>query len=128
MKELSVSRPELKRIYERLGGEAPLGALMERFYERMAQDTMLGFFFYGKDLKAIASKQKEFLMRAMGATTSYSGKAPAQAHDALPPIRRGMFDRRLRILEEVLREAGLSAEDIRIWVAFEEAFREAVTG
>jgi len=126
MKEIAISKPELKLIYETIGGEVRLGQILDRFYEQMATDTMIGFFFYEKDLKLIASKQKEFLMRAMGATPSYTGRSPAQAHEALPPIRRGMFDRRLRILEEVLKAEGLAEKDIRTWVSFEEAFREAV--
>ena len=92
----------------------------------MSKDVLIGFFFDGKDLKKIATKQKEFLMRAMGATESYSGKAPAQAHTELAPILYGHFDRRLRILEETLRDHGVSVEDIRIWIAFENAFRQGI--
>jgi truncated hemoglobin YjbI len=92
----------------------------------MAGDILIGFFFDGKDLDHIADQQRAFLMRAMGAAPSYSGKAPAQAHDDLPPILAGHFDRRLRILEETLRAHGVSDEDIRIWVKFESAFREQI--
>lgn len=126
--DLTIRKPELKALYSRIGEEAGLERIVKDFYRRMAADIMIGFFFFGKNLDEIAMKQKEFLMRAMGATESYSGKAPADAHTALPPIRRGMFDRRLRILEETLKAHGVSAEDIRIWVAFESAFREAVEG
>jgi hemoglobin len=128
MKDIPLSRPDLARVYRNLGGEERLARILSDFYARMAKDAMIGFFFFGKDLHAIAAKQQEFLMRAMGATDSYSGKPPARAHDELPPIRRGMFDRRLRILEETLRDHGMAEEDIRTWIAFEEAFRDAVSG
>ena len=124
MKPLTL-RPDLKAIYDHLG-EENLRKILIDFYQRMERDVMIGFFFTGKDVEAIALKQLSFLMRAMGATPSYSGKAPADAHGELPPIRRGMFDRRLRILEETLIDHNLSADDTRTWVAFENAFRDAV--
>ena len=121
-----LSRPELKALYSRMGGEPALEKILKDFYRRMSQDILIGYFFDGKDLDAIALKQKEFLLRAMGATEVYTGKAPADAHSNLPKILRGHFDRRLRILEDTLRANGLNAEDIRIWVTFESAFREAI--
>lgn len=117
---------ELKALYQRIGGEPALEAILQDFYARMAKDVMIGFFFEGKDLASIAQKQKEFLMRAFGAATSYSGKAPFEAHRALAPILAGHFTRRLRILEETLKDHGLSAEDIRTWVEFENAFRRGI--
>ena len=119
-------RSQLGRLYERIGGEAKLAEILNAFYLTLSQDTLIGFFFDGKDLSAIASRQKEFLMRAMGASPSYAGKPPAAAHAALPPILAGHFDRRLRILEDVLSKHGVEAEDIRTWVTFEESFRPAV--
>ena len=121
-----LQKAELAALYRRLGGEAQLRAILADFYQRMSQDVLIGFFFDGKDLAEIARKQGDFLMRAMGASPSYTGKPPAQAHDNLPPILAGHFDRRLRILEETLAAHGVAAEDIRTWVAFEGAFREGI--
>lgn len=123
---LTVNKPELKAIFEKIGGESGLAAILKEFYQRMANDLLIGFFFDGKDLDHIASQQLKFLMRAMGATLSYSGKAPAQAHLELPPILPGHFDRRLRILEETLRNHQLSEEQIRIWIQFENSFRAGI--
>ena len=92
----------------------------------MSQDILIGFFFTGRNTDQIADQQAQFLMRAMGAMPSYSGKAPAQAHDELPKILAGHFDRRLRILEATLRDHGLSDEDIRTWINFEDAFRDSI--
>ncbi|MGZ3687949.1 MAG: group I truncated hemoglobin [Bdellovibrionota bacterium] len=124
---LSVNKPELRALYSRLG-EAKLGEILRDFYNRMSRDILIGYFFDGRDTDAIADKQKQFLMRAMGAVPTYSGKAPADAHTELPKILAGHFDRRLRILEETLRAHGLSEEDIRTWVEFEEAFRKGIVG
>ena len=92
----------------------------------MLADTLVGFFFYGKDLDLIAERQLSFLLRAMGARDSYAGKPPAHAHDALSPILTGHFDRRLRILEETLYIHGVESRHVATWVAFEESFRQAI--
>ena len=124
--EIKINRTDLARVYKNLGGEAALQKLLEDLYQRFSKDLMIGFFFDGKDLNHIAGKQKEFLMRAMGATPSYSGKPPAQAHTQLPPILPGHFDRRLKILRETLQDHQLSPEDIETWIQFESTFRDAV--
>jgi truncated hemoglobin YjbI len=92
----------------------------------MSKDILIGFFFTGKDTDAIADKQAEFLLRGMGITPSYTGKAPAQAHEELPPILAGHFDRRLTILEQTLRDHGVPQTDIQTWLGFENAFREGI--
>jgi hemoglobin len=123
---LTLSKPELKALFERAGGELGLAEILKDFYQRMADDLLIGFFFTGKDLNKIASQQLRFLMKAMGATLSYTGKAPAQAHVELPPILPGHFDRRLRILEETLRDHGLSESEIKTWIQFESTFRAGI--
>jgi truncated hemoglobin YjbI len=125
-KRIIVAKPELGRIYQKIGREKRLREILRKFYRRMSTDLLIGFYFDGKDLDAIADMQTLFLMRAMGARPTYTGKPPAKAHEELAPILSGHFDRRLRILEEVLREEGLNDEDIRIWITFENAFREGI--
>jgi truncated hemoglobin YjbI len=119
-------RNALESLYQHLGSEAELKRIMRLFYERMAADVMLGFFFFGRDLHAIADRQADFLLRAMGARSSYSGRPPAQAHDQLPPILPGHFDRRAVILSEVLRDQAIPPELAKAWLDFEAAFRDAV--
>ena len=92
----------------------------------MSQDVLIGFFFSGKDPRAVALKQKEFLLSKTGGVKSYSGKPPSQAHLKLPPIFPGHFDRRIEILKETLKKHDVSDEDMRIWVRFEKAFRKGV--
>lgn len=125
-KEIKLSGAALQELFVKIGKEPGLSKILNRFYEKISQDILIGFFFSGKDLSAIASKQKEFLMKAWGVTSSYSGKAPAQAHVELPPILSGHFDRRLVLLEETLKEFGLNENEIKTWVNFEDKFRNAI--
>lgn len=113
-------------IYQKIGGEEGLEIILRDFYQRLTRDALVGYFFDGKDLEHIIQQQKKFLMKAMGATRSYNGKSPAKAHEKLPPIWVGHFDRRLRILEGTLQAHGLCAEDIRTWLDFENSFRNSI--
>lgn len=124
-KEIPVVKPELLAIY-RAHGEAKIRDTILKFYRTMSQDVLIGFFFDGKDLEHVAHRQGDFILRAMGATSSYSGKAPADAHANLPPILSGHFDRRLTILEATLRQEGFAENEIRAWLGLENAFRDAV--
>jgi len=122
----SPSREELADLIQKLGGEVVFVTLMERFYQAMGQDLMIGFFFSGRDLKTIAQKQASFFLMAAGLNPGFSGKGPSTAHQALPPILSGHFDRRLMILRQVLESEGVSEQQISRWVRFEESFRAVV--
>lgn len=126
MREIKISRQNLERLFETIGGEEGLQRILNQFYQKMSNDILIGFFFTGRDLTRIATMQKTFLMRAWGVTQSYSGKSPADAHKALPPILKGHFDRRLKLLEETLAQLGVAREHISTWVEFESRFRGAV--
>lgn len=123
---LQIPSQELKDLWQKIGSETRLETLLKDFYRRLAEDVMLGFFFVGKDVTEIALKQKQFLLRAFGVTPSYSGKAPAQAHNSLAPILPGQFDRRLQILEQTLRDHSLDSKAIQTWLSFENAFRSSI--
>ena len=122
----SPSREELADLVQSLGGETVLISIMERFYQTMSQDLMIGFFFAGHDLKDIAQKQASFFLMAAGMIQHYPGRGPSTAHQALPPILSGHFDRRLVILRQVLELEGLSELQVSAWMRFEESFRAVV--
>lgn len=123
-------RNELISLFQYLDqnrtGEQKLQKILDEFYEKMNEDAMIGFFFFGKDLKSIAAKQKEFLLRAMFVIPHYTGKPPAKAHEELPPIRLGQFNRRLVILKEVLTSHKIPDPLIEIWIRFERAFESQI--
>ncbi len=110
-------------MVDRVGGPDRLRALVETFYQRMSQDSIVGFFFADRDLQKIIDGQTAFLMRRFGAVKRYRGRPPTVAHVSLPPIRRGQFDRRMQILRETLTDEGLPPEDVEAWVKVEEGFR-----
>jgi truncated hemoglobin YjbI len=149
-KLIKVTRQDLNRVFCKLGGlsrpsrsergvegddiggassqecEKQLRRILCDFYTRMSKDIMIGFFFTGKSPEEIAEHQFHFLMRAMGASASYEGRSPVQAHADLPPILSGHFDRRLQILQETLTDFNLDANSIQIWLEFENSFRDVL--
>ncbi len=127
-KDLPIDLAALKKLYSEELHQDPERAhqLMLQFYERMAEDPMLGFFFTGRDLIAVARKQTEFFLKQAGGAPSFSGKPPAQAHFHLPPILPGHFDRRLKILEQTLLENKITQPGREAWLGFENAFRSVI--
>jgi truncated hemoglobin YjbI len=121
-----VSKAQLKAVFSHIGGEEKLREILRDFYNRMSQDVLIGFFFSGKDIQAIADQQANFLLFASGMKPTYQGKSPTNAHLALPPILKGHFDRRLVILRETLEAHSLNKKDIKTWINFENAFRNVV--
>lgn len=124
-KNLPIEKPELLALGQKLGAER-IARIVREFYALMHTDILVGFYFTGKDLDLIASRQTSFLLKAFGLTLSYSGAPPSTAHSALPPILEGHFDRRLKILDEHLAREGLSDTERAAWLGFENAFRESV--
>ena len=117
---------ELNTVFTAIGGVPKVQEILLKFYTRLSKDVMVGFFFDGFDLALIAKKQAAFLLRSAGFSQVYEDRTPDQAHKQLPHILPGHFDRRIRLLEEVLKEEGLSESQIQTWVEFEEAFRPMI--
>lgn len=119
-------KQQIRKIVEDAGGPDVVRRLLLVFYQRMAEDALIGYFFAGKDLAHIADQQAGFILNAAGMTPRFEGKGPATAHIELPPIYRGHFDRRLVILREVLKENGVPSPVVDRWIAFEEGFRDMI--
>jgi len=117
---------KLQHLIEHLGGPEGLNQVLKKFYLKMSQDILIGFFFESKNLEHIANQQTAFILKASHLQKIYTGLPPSQAHLELPPILPGHFDRRLKILEQTLQEHKVSDEDIRNWIDFEKSFREIV--
>ncbi|MEZ4372598.1 MAG: group 1 truncated hemoglobin [Polyangiaceae bacterium] len=102
-------------LFEQLGGEPKLRAIIDRFVDRVFDDIMIGFFFRRANRDRIKAKEYEFAAAHLGADVEYTGRPLAEAH-AAHPIMGGQFLRRLKILEEVLDEFEVPPEVKRHWV------------
>ncbi len=122
----SPNRQQLQALITAVGGAERMHEIIFKFYVRMSNDVMIGFFFAGKNLEEVAKQQTHFILNAAGLIDRFEGKGPSTAHVALPPILRGHFDRRLVLLRETLTAAELDPLLINEWIQFEEGFRSIV--
>jgi len=90
-------------LFDELGGEPALRALIARFVDRMFDDLMIGYLFRAADRERVKAKEYEFAARHLGAPVAYTGRALDEAHRA-HRITGGQFMRRLQILKETLAE------------------------
>jgi truncated hemoglobin YjbI len=113
--------------FERLGGEAWLRPLIERFVERVYADAMIGFFFASVPRQRIVTLELQHAAEHLGKPAAYRGRPMARAH-AKHAIGGGHFSRRLVILREVLQEFAVPPEVAAPWLRHQEAQRPHIVG
>jgi hemoglobin len=115
----------MKTLYDLVGGDAKVRAILASLYDRLFEDRMVGFLFEGKDKERIVELQTAFTCSFLGGPQRYEGKPLPEAHASLP-LLPGHFDRRHWLLEQVLREHGVP-EAVRLaWLRIDEALRSSV--
>ena len=71
-------------LYERLGGEPGIRAVVDDFYDRLVADEKLGPFFDDADLEHLRETQTTFLCDAAGGPQTYDGPDVREAHIDVP--------------------------------------------
>ena len=113
-------------IIEEVGGQEAMQALMRRFYDRLFDDIIIGFFFENSDKEALIASQIAYVHAHLGGRQgSYEGPSIRKAHQDLP-ILVGHFDRRHKILGEVLEEFEVPDRVRDAWLELDQAMREMV--
>jgi hemoglobin len=112
-------------LYEAIGGEPKVRAVLRSLYDKLFDDPMVGFLFSGKDKERIVEQQVAFTCGFLGGPQKYTGKSLPEAHAALP-LQAGHFDRRHRVLEQVLAEEHVPSEVSRVWLRIDESLRTSV--
>jgi len=114
-------------LYDRMGGDAGVTAVVEDFYAVVLSDPELGPFFARTDMATLARMQHEFFTAALGGPGDYSGMALVDVH-AGRGIQPAHVARFLDHLVEVLRERGLDDDDIDAIAARLAISAQDVTG
>lgn len=97
-------------LYERLGGEGAIAALVDAFYERVLADPLLSPFFAGIEEGRLRRMQREFFAAALGGPIGYSGR-PLRAIHAPLGIRTRHLARFLDHLTATLADREISERD-----------------
>ena len=96
-----------KTLYDELGGENRLREIINDFVNKMFEDIMIGFFFYGISKKRIQELEFQFISKLLGADISYTGRPVDVAHKK-HPITSGHFNRRKQILKDTMSDHNVS--------------------
>jgi hemoglobin len=112
-------------LYDAIGGESKVRAILQSLYDRLFVDPMVGFLFDGKNKEHIVEQQVVFTCGFLGGPQEYVGKPLPQAHAALP-LLEGHFDRRHKLLEQVLTEENVPADVANVWLRIDESLRPSV--
>lgn len=102
--------PNTPSLYERLGGEDMITALIPAFYVRVLADPELGPFFKNTELEKLHAMQREFFAMATGGPIQYSGRPLAHTHHGRG-ITRQHFARFTGHLVETLLDMNVTREE-----------------
>lgn len=113
-------------LFEQMGGAPVLRKVIDRFVDRLFEDTMIGFFFKRANRERIKQKEYELAAQHLGANVAYTGRPLGEVH-AAHPIMGGQFDRRLQILRDTLDEFDVPGNVRTHWVAYTLSLRSLIT-
>jgi hemoglobin len=98
-------------VYELIGGEPALVAVVDDFYERVLGDPQLAPFFAGAHMPKLKGRQVEFFAAALGGPDAYHGGGMRQVH-AGRGIGQADFDMVAIHLAGALAAAGVPSPTI----------------
>jgi hemoglobin len=103
-------------LYDTIGGEAALTAVVDDFYVRVLNDPELAGFFAGTNMNHLKGRQVEFFAEALGGPVTYSGASMHDAH-----VGRGIGQRHFDLvaghLVGSLASAGVGEGEIKQIIA-----------
>jgi hemoglobin len=115
-------------LYEQLGGQAAVDAVVDIFYRKVLTDDRVSRFFEDVDMDQQIAKQKAFLTMVFGGPVAYTGSDMRTGHAHL--LQRGLNDSHvsvvIELLGESLREAGVPEELIQKVAAVADSARADV--
>jgi hemoglobin len=112
-------------LYDRLGGEPAVGAVVNEFYERVLADERVNHHFDDVDMADQRSHQTKFLSAVTGGPMQYEGDDMRTAHETME-ITDGEFDVVAEHLDGALREFDVADADREAVMETVEAYRDDI--
>lgn len=113
-------------LFEKVGGEIRLRAIIDTFIDRVFADRMIGFFFRNADRERIKKFEYQLAANFLGADVEYQGRPLGRAH-ANHPIMGGHFARRRQILKETLEFYQVPDAIKDAWLRHTDSLRAQIT-
>lgn len=114
-------------LYERIGGETTISALIPAFYERVLQDPELAPFFTHAPLDKLHAMQREFFSMATGGPITYSGRPLAHVHQGMK-IKAHQFAKFANHLLDTLKSLGTSDDEAQEVIDRINSYVNEITG
>lgn len=102
-------------LYDRLGGNEGIRAVVDEFYDRLLTDDELGPFFEGADVERLRRTQTDFLCEAAGGPETYDAAPVREAHLHVP-FTPDHIERAVELLYESLDAFDVPEEDADVVV------------
>ncbi|MDL5363016.1 group 1 truncated hemoglobin [Halalkalicoccus sp. NIPERK01] len=90
-------------LYERLGGEESIEAVVDRFYGHVMADDLVNGYFEDVDMQRQIAHQTQFISAVTGGPVEYSGEDMRAAHEGMG-INEEEFNAIARHLNTALKE------------------------
>jgi hemoglobin len=113
-------------LFEQLGGERKLRAIIETFIDRVFADRMIGFFFRHSSKERIKQMEYQLAASFLGAPVEYEGRPLDEVH-AKHPIMGGHFERRRQLLKETLEFYQVPEAVKEAWLIHTDELRSLIT-
>ncbi len=114
-------------LYEQIGGEAGVEALVIDFYVKVLADPLLAPFFRDTSLTKLHLMQKQFFTTALGGPDNYGGRPLAAAHHGLH-IKPEHLARFTECLLSTLEDRGVDKVDAQAVCDHVNSHANEVTG
>jgi hemoglobin len=113
-------------LYERMGGEPALRAVIDDFIDRVFDDILIGYLFVNADRARIKELEFQHASEFLGGPHEYEGRSLQAAH-ARHRIMGGQFARRLQLLRNVFAAHSVPEDVQTAFLAHNEALRDQIT-
>lgn len=96
-------------LFERLGGEGAISAVVDKFYELMLDDERVSRFYQGINVGLLRCRQKQFITLVTGGPNHYEGTDMKTAHCKMK-ICEEDFDITWENLEKAMKHFNVAVE------------------
>lgn len=117
--------PPEPRLWDELGGDRVVRAVLTSFYEKVYADPELRPFFERVTMDRIIGKQFAFLKENIQGAPVFLGEQPRNTHNWMV-ISDALFDHRQNLMLQAMRAHGLTDGLIARWARYEEQFRPEI--
>lgn len=114
-------------LYERLGGEDSIEAVVSQFYEYVMADDLVNHYFEDTDMQRQIIHQTQFISSVTGGPVEYSGEDMRAAHEGMG-ITKEEFDAIAGHLDTALKEFEVPEKDREDVLAEIVSYEDAIVG